>query len=144
MDENSSCWIRVSQGWAGKQWGAIYIPRIGQEVIVRFLEGDPDRPIITGRVYNADQTVPYTLPDEQTKSTMKSMSSKGGGGFNEIRFEDKKGSEQVFIHGQKDHGHSHQERPPGVDRRGPAPDCYARQDGTGPARQSHRYRARPD
>ena len=102
MDENSSCWIRVAQLWAGKGWGAIFTPRIGQEVIVDFLEGDPDRPIITGRVYNADQTVPYTLPDEQTKSTIKSMSSKGGGGFNEIRLEDKAGSEQVFIFGQKD------------------------------------------
>jgi type VI secretion system secreted protein VgrG len=102
MDEKSSCWIRVAQLWAGKGWGAIFTPRIGQEVIVDFLEGDPDRPIITGRVYNADQTVPYTLPDEQTKSTIKSMSSKGGGGFNEIRLEDKKGSEQVFIFGQKD------------------------------------------
>ncbi len=102
MDENSSCWIRVAQLWAGKGWGAIFTPRIGQEVIVDFLEGDPDRPIITGRVYNADQTVPYALPDEQTKSTIKSMSSKGGGGFNEIRLEDKAGSEQVFIFGQKD------------------------------------------
>src|SRR5579864_3328015 len=102
MDENSSCWIRVAQVWAGKGWGAIFTPRIGQEVIVDFLEGDPDRPIITGRVYNADQTVPYALPGEQTKSTIKSMSSKGGGGFNEIRLEDKAGSEQVFIFGQKD------------------------------------------
>jgi type VI secretion system secreted protein VgrG len=102
MDENSSCWIRVAQLWAGKGWGAIFTPRIGQEVIVDFLEGDPDRPIITGRVYNADQTVPYTLPVDQTKSTIKSMSSKGGGGFNEIRLEDKAGSEQVFIFGQKD------------------------------------------
>jgi type VI secretion system secreted protein VgrG len=101
-DENSSCWIRVAQLWAGKGWGAIYTPRIGQEVIVDFLEGDPDRPIITGRVYNADQTVPYALPGEQTKSTIKSMSSKGGDGFNEIRLEDKKGEEQVFIHGEKD------------------------------------------
>ncbi len=101
-DENSSCWVRVSHQWAGKHWGAIYIPRIGQEVIVSFLEGDPDRPIITGRVYNADQMPPYPLPDEQTKSTVKSMSSKGGGGFNEIRFEDKKGSEQIFVHGEKD------------------------------------------
>jgi type VI secretion system secreted protein VgrG len=101
MDENSSCWIRVAQVWAGKGWGAIFTPRIGQEVIVDFLEGDPDRPIITGRVYNADQTVPYALPGEQTKSTVKSMSSKGGGGFNEIRLEDKKDSEQVFIFGQK-------------------------------------------
>src|SRR6202011_1726605 len=97
-----SCWIRVAQYIAGKGWGAIYIPRIGHEVIVDFLEGDPDRPIITGRVYNADQTVPYDLPGEQTKSTFKSMSSKGGGGFNEIRFEDKKGSEQVFTHCEKD------------------------------------------
>jgi type VI secretion system secreted protein VgrG len=102
MDENSSCWIRVAQLWAGKGWGAIFTPRIGQEVIVDFLEGDPDRPIITGRVYNGDQTVPYTLPDQQTKSTIKSMTSKGGGGFNEIRLEDKAGSEQVFIFGQKD------------------------------------------
>ncbi len=101
-DENSSCWIRVAQGWAGKGWGMMYIPRIGQEVVVTFLEGDPDRPIITGSVYNADQITPYPLPDEQTKSTVKSMSSKGGGGFNEIRFEDKKGGEQVFVHGEKD------------------------------------------
>jgi len=100
-DEKSSCWIRVAHGWAGKQWGAIYIPRIGQEVVVSFLEGDPDRPLITGSVYNADQEVPYALPDQQTKSTLKSMSSKGGGGFNEIRFEDLKGSEQIFINGQK-------------------------------------------
>ena len=102
MDENSSCWIRVAQLWAGKGWGAIFTPRIGQEVIVDFLEGDPDRPIITGRVYNGDQTVPYPLPSDQTKSTIKSMSSKGGGGFNEIRLEDKAGSEQIFIFGQKD------------------------------------------
>jgi type VI secretion system secreted protein VgrG len=100
-DEKSSCWIRVAQGWAGKQWGAIYIPRMGQEVIVSFLEGDPDRPIITGRVYNAEQMPPYGLPDEKTKSTLKSFSSKGGGGFNELRFEDKKGSEQIFIHAEK-------------------------------------------
>lgn len=101
-DENASCWIRVGQSWAGKQWGAITIPRIGQEVIVSFLEGDPDRPIVTGCVYNADQTPPYKLPDEQTKSAMKSRSSVGGEGFNEIRFEDKKGEEQVFVHGEKD------------------------------------------
>ncbi len=100
-DENSTCWIRVSHAWAGKMWGTIYLPRIGQEVIVSFIEGDPDRPIVTGRVYNADQMPPYTLPDEQTKSTLKSLSSKGGGGFNELRFEDKKGSEQVFLHGEK-------------------------------------------
>jgi type VI secretion system secreted protein VgrG len=101
-DDKSSCWIRVSQNWAGKQWGAMFIPRIGQEVIIDFLEGDPDRPIITGRVYNANSMPPYSLPDEKTKSTIKTYSYKGGGGFNELRFEDKKGSEQVFIHGQKD------------------------------------------
>jgi len=100
-DDNSSCWIRVAQVWAGKGWGAMYIPRIGQEVIVEFLEGDPDRPIITGRVYNDKTMPPYELPSEKTKSTLKSNSSKGGGGFNEIRFEDKKGEEQIFIHGEK-------------------------------------------
>lgn len=101
-DEKSSCWIRVAHGWAGKQWGTMFVPRIGQEVIVSFLEGNPDRPIVTGCVYNAEQTVPYALPAEQTKSTIKSNSSKGGGGFNEVRFEDKKGSEEVFIQAQKD------------------------------------------
>jgi type VI secretion system secreted protein VgrG len=101
-NENSSCWLRVAQGWAGKQWGSVFIPRIDQEVLVSFLEGDPDRPIITGVVYNAQQTVPYTLPTEQTKSTIKSNSSKGGGGSNEIRFEDKKDAEELFIHAQKD------------------------------------------
>jgi type VI secretion system secreted protein VgrG len=100
-NEKSSCWIRVAHSWAGKRWGTIFTPRLGQEVIVEFLEGDPDQPIITGRVYNAAQMPPYTLPDEKTKSTMKSYSSKGGSGFNEIRFEDKKDSEQVFIYAQK-------------------------------------------
>ena len=101
-DENSSCWIRVAQAWAGKTWGAIFIPRIGQEVIIDFLEGDPDRPIITGRVYNGLTKPPYDLPAKATVSTIKSNSSKGGGGFNEIRFEDKKGKEQIFVHAQKD------------------------------------------
>jgi type VI secretion system secreted protein VgrG len=100
-NEKSSCWIRFATPWAGKQWGAIHIPRIGQEVIVAFLEGDPDRPLILGAVYNAGNMPPYTLPDEKTKSTVKSYSSKGGGGFNEIRFEDKKGDEQIFIYGEK-------------------------------------------
>lgn len=99
-NEDSSCFIRVGQTWAGTGWGGVYIPRIGQEVIVEFLEGDPDRPIVTGCVYNGINTPPYPLPDEKTKSTIKSMSSTGGGGFNEIRFEDKKGSEQLFIHAQ--------------------------------------------
>ena len=101
-DENSSCWLRVAQVWAGQGWGAIHIPRIGQEVIVDFLEGDPDQPIITGCVYNATQTVPYALPDNKTQSGIKSHSSLGGGGFNEFRFEDKKGSEEVWLHAQKD------------------------------------------
>ena len=101
-DEKSSCWVRVAQGWAGNLWGSIFIPRIGQEVVVSFLEGNPDRPLITGCVYNAQQMVPYTLPDEMTKSTVKTNSSKGGSGFNEIRFEDKAGSEELFIQAQKD------------------------------------------
>jgi len=102
-NENSSCWIRVSQATAGKNWGSIQVPRIGQEVIVSFLEGDPDRPIITGRVYNAEQTVPYDLPGGATQSGMKSRSSKGGSpaNFNEIRMEDKKGAEQLYVHAER-------------------------------------------
>jgi type VI secretion system secreted protein VgrG len=100
-DENSSCWIRVAHVWAGKSWGAIYTPRIGQEIIVEFLEGDPDKPIITGRVYNDQAKPPYDLPGNKTISTLKSNSTKGGEGFNEIRFEDKKGEEQIYIHGEK-------------------------------------------
>jgi type VI secretion system secreted protein VgrG len=102
-DENSSCWVRVAQVWSGKTWGAIHIPRIGQEVIVEFLEGDPDQPIITGRVYNADQMPPYDLPANRTQSGIKSRSSLKGttDNFNEIRFEDKKGEEQLFIHAEK-------------------------------------------
>lgn len=101
-DENSSCWIRVAQLWSGPGWGGMYIPRIGQEVMVDFLEGDPDRPIISGTVYHGSNMPPYPLPDEKTKSTIKSDSSLGGGGSNEIRFEDKKGKEEIFLHGQKD------------------------------------------
>ncbi len=101
-DENSSCWIRVAQVWAGTAWGAIFIPRIGQEVVVEFLEGNPDRPLVTGAVYNAVTTVPYGLPENRTRSTIKSNSSIGGDGFNELRFEDKKGSEEVFLQAQKD------------------------------------------
>ena len=100
-NEDSSCWIRVAQTWAGNTWGAMFIPRIGMEVLVHFIEGDPDQPIITGCVYNPDSMPPYTLPDEKTKSTIKSDSSKGGGGFNELRLEDKSGSEQIFVHGEK-------------------------------------------
>ena len=103
-NENSSCWIRTSQPWAGGNWGAMWIPRIGQEVLVSFLEGDPDRPVITGRVYNADQMPPYALPDYQTRSTFMSRSSKDGGSsnYNELRFEDLKGSEQIFMNAEKD------------------------------------------
>jgi len=101
-DENSSIWIRVSHSWAGKGYGTIFIPRIGQEVVVSFLDGNPDRPLVTGVVYNAQQTVPYALPDNQTRSTLKTNSSKGGGGDNELRFEDKKDSEEIFLHAQKD------------------------------------------
>jgi type VI secretion system secreted protein VgrG len=103
-DEKSSCRVRVSSTWAGKGWGFIQIPRIGQEVIVDFLEGDPDRPIITGRVYNAEQVPPYALPAHSTQSGVQSRSSKGGASdnFNEIRFEDLKGKEEVYIHAEKD------------------------------------------
>jgi type VI secretion system secreted protein VgrG len=104
LDQKSSIWVRVAQIWAGKQWGAIHIPRIGQEVIVEFLDGDPDRPIVTGRVYNADSMPPYSLPDNKTQSGIKSRSSKGGSAsnFNELRFEDLKGSEEVYLQAEKD------------------------------------------
>ena len=101
-NDKSSCWIRVSQLWAGAGWGAMTIPRIGQEVVVDFIEGDPDRPIITGRVYHGTNNPPYPLPAQKTKSTWKSNSSPGGDGFNELRFEDKKGAEEIFVHAQKD------------------------------------------
>jgi type VI secretion system secreted protein VgrG len=101
-DEKSSCWIRVSQSWAGPGWGFVFLPRIGMEVVVQFLEGDPDRPLVTGCVYNGQNTPPYPLPADKTKSTIKSNSSPGGNGSNEIRFEDAAGSEEVYIHAQKD------------------------------------------
>jgi type VI secretion system secreted protein VgrG len=103
-DEKSSCWVRVAQVWAGSQWGAMHIPRIGQEVLVDFLEGDPDRPIVTGRVYNGDLMPPYSLPANQTQSGIKSRSTKSGApsNFNELRFEDKKGAEHVFLQAEKD------------------------------------------
>jgi len=101
-DEKSSCWIRVAQSMAGKGWGAQFIPRVGQEVVVEFLEGDPDRPLITGVVYNGTEVPAYPPDQHPTISTMKSCSSKGAGGFNELRFEDDKGKEQVFIHAERD------------------------------------------
>ncbi|WP_271407780.1 type VI secretion system Vgr family protein [Pseudomonas sp. Q1-7] len=101
-DETASCWVRVVLPWSGKGFGMQFIPRIGQEVIVTFIDGDPDRPLVTGCVYNGDNTLPYALPDNQTQSGIKTNSSKGGGGFNELRFEDKKDAEEVFLQAQKD------------------------------------------
>lgn len=104
-DQDSSCWIRVAQQWAGNGYGALALPRIGQEVVVDFLEGDPDWPLITGSVYNAENRPPYSLPSEKTRWGLKSRSSKGGGAsnFNELRFEDKKGGEELYLHAEKDH-----------------------------------------
>ncbi len=101
-DDKSSCWVRVSQAWAGPGWGALYLPRIGQEVVVDFLEGDPDRPLITGRVYNGHNPPPADLPGARTQSALRSDSSPGGGGFNELRFEDAAGQELIYLHAQKD------------------------------------------
>jgi type VI secretion system secreted protein VgrG len=102
-DETSSCWIRVQQAWAGGGWGFWWVPRIGMEVLVQFVDGDPDRPLVTGTVYNGTNALPYDLPAEKTKSTIKSNSSLGGGGFNELRFEDRAGSEEIYAHAQKDY-----------------------------------------
>jgi type VI secretion system secreted protein VgrG len=102
-DAQSSCWVRVASPWAGNGWGMIALPRIGQEVVVDFLEGDPDQPIIVGRVHNAEQKTPYELPANATVSTLKSRSKQGGAAdFNELRFEDNPGSEYVLLHAQKD------------------------------------------
>ncbi len=102
-DESASCWVRVAQIWAGSGFGGVHLPRTGQEVVVDFLEGDPDRPLITGRVYNAVNTVPYKLPDNATQSGIKSRSVTGGApdNFNEIRFEDKKGEEELHLQAEK-------------------------------------------
>jgi type VI secretion system secreted protein VgrG len=102
-DENTTCFIRVAEPWAGKRWGSIFTPRIGQEVVVSFLEGDPDRPLIIGSVYNGDQMPPYDLPANKTRSGVKTRSTLNGtpANFNEIRFEDKKGHEQLYIHAEK-------------------------------------------
>nr|AEQ20304.1 type VI secretion system Vgr family protein [uncultured bacterium CSLG10] len=102
-DDNSSCWIRVAQPWAGKNWGFVALPRVGHEVVVDFLEGDPDQPIIVGSVYNSDNMPPYSLPDNKTQTGIKTRSSKGGGSanFNEIRFEDMKGKEDLYVHAER-------------------------------------------
>lgn len=102
-NEQSSCWVRVAQPWAGKNWGFVAWPRIGQEVLVAFEAGDPDRPVIVGSLYNAEQMPPYEVPANQTQTGIKTRSSKGGGSdnFNELRFEDKKGSEEVHFQAEK-------------------------------------------
>lgn len=101
-DDKSSCWIRVSQIWAGQNWGALFLPRIGQEVVVSYIDGDPEQPLITGSVYNADQTTPITLPGMSSQSTIRSRSTKKGTAGNELRFEDKKDAEELYMHAQKD------------------------------------------
>jgi type VI secretion system secreted protein VgrG len=101
LDDRYSMRCRVSQNWAGKGWGGMVIPRIGMEVVVEFLEGDPDKPLVTGCVYNGKNDVPYPLPENKTRSTFKTDTHKGTG-FNELRFEDEQGEEEIFIHGQKD------------------------------------------
>ncbi|HLT39871.1 MAG TPA: type VI secretion system tip protein TssI/VgrG, partial [Enhygromyxa sp.] len=98
----SSCWVRVSQSWAGLGWGTQFIPRVGMEVVVEFLEGNPDRPLCTGCVYNGEYPPPFAVPDNKTQTGWRTNSSPGGGGFNELRFEDAKGEEHIYIHGQKD------------------------------------------
>jgi type VI secretion system secreted protein VgrG len=103
FDENSSGWVRVAHPWAGNRWGAIHIPRVGNEVVVEFLEGDPDRPLVTGSVYNADNMPPYALPEHKTQSGIKTRSSKNGteANFNEIRFDDDKGHEELHIQAER-------------------------------------------
>ncbi|AUG02256.1 type VI secretion system tip protein VgrG [Pseudomonas sp. 09C 129] len=101
-DDNTSCWLRVASGWAGKAYGGIAIPRIGMEVLVTFLEGDPDQPLVTGCLYHKENVVPYDLPANKTRSTFKTLSSPGGKGYNELRIEDKKGAEQIYLHAQRD------------------------------------------
>ncbi|HSX87936.1 MAG TPA: type VI secretion system tip protein TssI/VgrG [Pseudomonas sp.] len=101
-DDKTSCWLRVSSSWAGDRYGAIAIPRIGMEVLVTFLEGDPDQPLVTGCLYHKEHVVPYDLPANKTRTVFKTLSSPGGGGYNEIRIEDKKGEEQIYIHAERD------------------------------------------
>ena len=102
LDDRSSCWLRVSQGWAGAGFGMFALPRVGQEVLVAFLDGDPDQPIVLGRVPNVLNPLPLKLPDEKTQSAWRSASSPEGGGFNEIRFEDRRGGELVSMHAARD------------------------------------------
>ncbi|MDX1366243.1 type VI secretion system tip protein TssI/VgrG [Pseudomonas sp.] len=101
-DDKTSCWLRVSSSWAGDRYGAIAIPRIGMEVLVTFLEGDPDQPLVTGCLHQAAHEVPYDLPANKTRTVFKTLSSPGGGGYNEVRIEDKKGEEQIYLHAERD------------------------------------------
>ncbi|MDH1162086.1 type VI secretion system tip protein VgrG, partial [Pseudomonas otitidis] len=101
-DEHTSCWLRVASSWAGSAYGAIAIPRIGMEVLVTFLEGDPDQPLVTGCLYHGVHQPPYELPTNKTRTLLKTDSSPGGGGYNELRIEDRKGQEQIYIHAQRD------------------------------------------
>ena len=101
-DDNTSCWLRVASNWAGKRYGGVAIPRVGMEVLVGFLEGDPDQPLVTGCLYHSENRVPYELPQNKTRSVFKTDSYPGGGGFNELRIEDRKGQEQIFVHAQRD------------------------------------------
>ncbi|MFK3826962.1 type VI secretion system tip protein TssI/VgrG [Pseudomonas fulva] len=101
-DETTSCWLRVSSSWAGERYGGVAIPRVGMEVLVDFLEGDPDRPLVSGCLYHGENVPPYELPAHKTRSVFKTLSSPGGEGFNELRIEDKKGQEQIFVHAQRD------------------------------------------
>ncbi|OOF41337.1 type IV secretion protein Rhs, partial [Rodentibacter mrazii] len=104
FDEHSSCWVRVVQGWAGAQYGNMMIPRIGDEVLVKFLHGDPDQPMVTGRTYHSTTEPPYLLPKHKTRTTIKSKTHKGNS-FNELRFEDEQGQEEIFLHAEKDLNH---------------------------------------
>jgi len=101
-DNKTSCWLRVSSSWAGDHYGGIAIPRVGMEVLVTFLEADPDQPLVTGCLYHAEHQVPYDLPANKTRSVFKTLSSPGGGGYNELRLEDRKGAEQIYLHAQRD------------------------------------------
>jgi len=101
-DESASCWVRCAQSWAGLRWGAQFIPRVGMEVVVEFLDGDPDRPLVTGCVYNGVNLPPFSLPDNKTQSGILSQSSPAGPGFNALRFEDAKGNERLDLRAQKD------------------------------------------
>ncbi|WP_224364527.1 type VI secretion system Vgr family protein [Hyalangium versicolor] len=101
-DDRASCWVRVAQVWAGVGFGTLFIPRVGMEVVVDFLEGNPDRPLVIGCVYNGYNVPPYALPSHKTRSTLMSLSTPGGNGFNELRFEDAAGQEEIFLHAQKD------------------------------------------